>query len=793
MADRPLTPKEINDLKQLMFDLRDIKIPDIDKFVKALGGVSNARKELDVLRRQFENIGGDIENIVDQLKNITSQIKHSNEGYKLATSSFSKLASIASRFKADQDGITQLSEKEIRSLRAKMSIERTNLELSQKLNEERKQELDRIQQLGFLTQKESTELSKVNEAIDQTREYLLDLEDGYEHLVATTGRRLTLENQIQKALGITGNLGIGLEKILGKVGLSGIINIDDINEKMRLTAESAAQTAIANGRNVGILDKTKVLASGIKASFSEMVDLLDDPAVFLAGLAALVELGFKADKQTTDLAKAFLQNKQVAEQTREQFVQMSISINSTRDNTDALIIANLELNKQLGFNKVFSKDIDATFVDLTQNMGLSVEAAGMLAKISITSGKTLKGIEQTIAGTISLMSHQNGIQLDGKEIFEDVGKITGQIQLNLKNNPSLIATAVIQTKLLGTNLENVKKQTEFLLDFESSISAELKAELITGTQLNLEKARSFSLSGNLVGAAKELNNQGLTYNKYQQMNVIAQKSYAEALGLTADQLADQLLQQDAIGKSKAQIAQINGEEAANRLEQLDAQTKFNSAVEKLKDLLGNIVAGPVGELLDGLSDLLSNTILIKAVFGGIAALLVSKIALGLVSTIGQMGVLLGISSATAVANVASAEALSFGAATLPIIAGIGAVVGTIMALKSKSMDDGVVGPSGKILYTDKEGAIKLNDNDTIVAGTDLHSSDSITSSNNSTVTNNTSDNKSISNINIDLTPMIQAINAVKQSVDRLANKENGIYIDGKKVGSTLVQGSYKVA
>ncbi len=793
MADKPLTPKEINDLKQLMYDLRDIQIPDVDKFVKALGGLANARKELDVLRRQFENIGGDVENIVEQLRNITSQIKQSNEGYKLATSSFSKLASIASRFKADQDGITQLTEKEIRSLRAKMGVERANLELSQRLNEERKQELDRIQQVGFLTQKEGIELRKVTEAIDQTREYLIDLEDGFEHLVATSGRRLTLENQIQKALGITGNLGIGLEKTLGKIGLGGLINIDDINEKMRLTAESASKTAIANGRNVGILDKTRVLASGIKASFSELTDLLDDPAVFLAGLAALVELGFKADKQTTDLAKAFLQNKAVAEQTREQFVQMSLSIDSTRDNTDALIVANLELNKQLGFNKVFSKDINATFVDLTQNMGLSVEAAGMLAKISITSGKTLKGIEQTIAGTVALMAHQNGIQLDGKEVFEDVGKITGQIQLNLKSNPSLIAAAVIQTKLLGTNLENVKKQSEFLLDFESSISAELKAELITGTQLNLEKARSFSLLGDLVGAAKELNNQGLTYNKYQQMNVIAQKSYAEALGLTADQLADQLLQQEAIGKSKQQIAQINGVEAANRLEQLDAQTKFNSAVEKLKDLLGNIVAGPVGDLLDGLSDLLSNTTLIKAAFGGIAALLVGKMALGLVSTIGQMGVLLGISSANAVANVASAEALSFGAATLPIIAGIGAVVGTIMALKSKSMNDGIVGPSGKILYTDKEGAIKLNDNDTVIAGTDLHNNDSIQhTESNSTVVNN-KDSKSISNINIDMTPMIQAINDVRKAVDRLASKESGIYMDGKKIGSTLVQGSYKVA
>ena len=49
------------------------------------------------------------------------------------------------------------------------------------------------------------------------------------------------------------------------------------------------------------------------------------------------------------------------------------------------------------------------------------------------------------------------------------------------------------------------------------------------------------------------------------------------------------------------------------------------------------------------------------------------------------------------------------------------------------------------------------------------------------------------NSGIDLTPMIVAINEVKASIDRLYNKDQSINMDGKKVGTTLVQGSYKVA
>ena len=46
---------------------------------------------------------------------------------------------------------------------------------------------------------------------------------------------------------------------------------------------------------------------------------------------------------------------------------------------------------------------------------------------------------------------------------------------------------------------------------------------------------------------------------------------------------------------------------------------------------------------------------------------------------------------------------------------------------------------------------------------------------------------------VDLSPMIAAINQVKASVDRLYAKDTTINMDGKRVGTTLTQGSYKVA
>jgi hypothetical protein len=49
------------------------------------------------------------------------------------------------------------------------------------------------------------------------------------------------------------------------------------------------------------------------------------------------------------------------------------------------------------------------------------------------------------------------------------------------------------------------------------------------------------------------------------------------------------------------------------------------------------------------------------------------------------------------------------------------------------------------------------------------------------------------NTSIDLTPMIAAINEVTAAVNKLYNKDTAINMDGKKVGTTLVQNSYKSA
>ena len=75
------------------------------------------------------------------------------------------------------------------------------------------------------------------------------------------------------------------------------------------------------------------------------------------------------------------------------------------------------------------------------------------------------------------------------------------------------------------------------------------------------------------------------------------------------------------------------------------------------------------------------------------------------------------------------------------------------------------GGYGKRTLLAPEGAIKLNNDDTIIAGTNLGGGSG----------------------GIDLTPMINAINEVKNAVTALANRpiNTNISIDGKAIGTAI--------
>jgi len=449
-----------------------------------------------------------------------------------------------------------------------------------------------------------------------------------------------------------------------------------------------------------------------------------------------------------------------------------------------------QLNESTGLVAEYSADALKTQIMLTKQFGLTGEEAAGIYQFSVLTGESSSKVNDKMVGAFVATRNSARVGANFKQVMAEAAKVSGQLAANFRNNPAAITAAVVQMKALGTSLEQTKNQGSQLLDFESSLENELKAELLTGQQLNLERARAAALAGDQVELAKELSNQGMTLEKFSSMNVLAQNAYSQALGLNSDQLSEQLKKQKLAQESGKSLAQITEDEVKEAQSRQNIQDKFNAAILKLQDFFGNLVAGPLGSFLDMLTKALDIVTYIGVGLGAVYA--VSKaitITQALTTALkteeavatGTTNLLLG--ARTAIMNSQLGILVSQAAAAVianPLLGLVGlAAAAGVGALVYSQMKDGIIGPGGETIVSGPAGSIQLDKNDSLIAGTNLFGGDG--------------GGISGGNMSIDLTPMVNAITEVRDAVNKLYSKEGIVNIDGKKVGTLLTQGSYKTA
>jgi len=565
--------------------------------------------------------------------------------------------------------------------------------------------------------------NKLSDASSKAKEFITSFEKGedvskkvtteIQKLAKENNRlsfnRIKLEADLSKAQAL-GNF--QAERRIRTALLQNRLMSDQIDETIQLNKQILA--AAEAEKKVTIEKRKQNSLQGVaKKLYDDNFKKIVESFTTLQGIIdILIKAALNFNKISVDVGKNFGYGADQADRLTSNLVsaaQSSENVNFTLKNAAE---AMNQLNEQTGFVAEYSAQTLETQIMLTKQFGLTADEAAGIYKLSVLTGKSAEQVNKSMVGAFVAARNQLGVGIPFRATIAEAAKVSGQLAANLKNNPELIVKAVAQAKALGTTLEIAKNQAQSLLDFESSIENELRAELLTGQAMNLERARAAALMGDQVTLMNELSNQGMTLEKFQNMNVLAQQSFASALGLTANQLADQLRLQKLAVESGKSLAQLTEEEALEAQKRQDIQDKFNVAVDKLKDLIGNLVAGPLGKFLDMISSILSHTTALKVVVAGLAGYMVAS----LIPSFSRLAVIMryirmqgiGTAIATAISNPFAAIA---GLATAGIVGAY---------LNSKTADDMVSeGGYGKRTLLAPEGAIKLNDKDTIIAGTNL--------------------------------------------------------------------------
>jgi len=587
---------------------------------------SEIAESIEVLKNHLSQIRQNSEDIGDSFSKLRKQLSDSVNDYsridgttKDILKNYSKISDITRQLEYDEKDIYELNLKQLKTYKGRISSLKDDIKLKaeallkekqskgilgdfNKLDKDRlKTKLKELQEQGKISKEHQSILQALKEEFPELNK-ILD----------RTGKRLKQEEKINRALGITGVLFKSISAFLQKIGVDSHY-LDEINDKLR----EAAKTG--NGFTVA--------GTAIKEIFKVIGKSLLDP-IFMLGMmiklfGVLKNMAFEFSARTFDIAKSFAITSDSALLLNQRFSEIVGSSNNILVTQKSLLQATKDINERYGTNAMLTQEILTGQIELTDKLGLQGAEAAAVTEYSLKTGKSQAQIVESI-------TKQNKGILNNRKVLEATLKVGGQLYAQYKGDVEQIAKAVVQAQKLGLTLEETANISRNLLNFETSISAELEAELLTGQDLNLEKARYLALQGKSAEAAAELlKNLGPNgLNKFMNMNVLQQDALARSLGMTSDQLANSLRTQQAISKLSSQDrsaykeairdAQAKGDyDRASALEKemnqgkefkmaqlnLDAQTKFNKAIVRMKALLASIVEGPLGSMAEKIASM----------------------------------------------------------------------------------------------------------------------------------------------------------------------------------------------
>ena len=798
----PLSSKEIAELRSLAKllgkELSDLDINDLLKNSKV------ARTQLESLRFEAKDLNADLSDVSGIFNDIIGQLKNTKVGVNETTKVFQGLNSIARDLLYYQEGSSEATEKDLKSLQEKLDRKRLDAEIAQKtLNVENKNleidskkkenlaaqltlqydlraealknrgvaienndELKELERQYKLVEKDiesiNTKLIKNQSALREIEGIVEGTDANYNLIDATIKRANTKLEEQNRLLGAGGGLMDGLQKGLSNIGLGKLadsLGIDEAQSKMKALADQIVndkekeadltvkikneeenlvknleqqkqlKDEIASGslsneevqqkqslldtlkeehtersnilsqdkEEVGNLSKKnaqfsgmkgqfKVLAEGAKAFGENLKKSLGPAALIAMAIEEIINAMKIIDSGAGDMAKSMNMTYSEALKTREELGLIADISGDAAVQTKDLQESLMAVNKALGSNARLNEADLVTMTKLTKQAGFTHDELMGIQKLSLVNGKTLEDNTKEVLGSAKAHASMRGLMINEKDVLREVNKMSASLKLSLGGSADKMAEAVVRAKAFGLSLEQADKMAEGLLQFESSISSELEAEMLTGKSLNFEKARLLALNNDIAGAAEEIAKQVGSSADFTKMNRIQQEALAKAAGMTRDELAQSLMDREALSKLSAKegetakqafdrlVQEVGMEEAKKRLgneelarqyEQQSVQERFNQTVEKLKEVFTRI-AEPLMEILDPIMEVVESLMP-----------LVNILFLPLITSLKLIGKLISISIV---------EPIKF----------LGDLINEVVVEPFKSLAKSLVGPMGSV-------------------------------------------------------------------------------------------------
>lgn len=427
-------------------------------------------------------------------------------------------------------------------------------------------------------------------------------------LIKNREEEANIQRRISDQMGVTGALVKGTGALMQRLGMrSGIFQqaMQDSEKAMRKMAEEAVRSEKAVSKTSIMLKGFSVLAKGFgKALF--------DPFT----------LSTKLLLNVLAINKAAVEFRRSSAASTKEYTFLATRAATVAD----LLQTVVSLNKQLGLDTsvIFNKEQLGQISDAKLLLGLSEQETAGLAVMMKMTAQSADDIGNAIYDSVDAGVNKKQVMSDVLSASKDIVAATG-------SNTRELSRSASAARALGLNLSEVDAIASKLLDFESSIGAELEAQIMTGRQINLGKARQLALDNDLEGVAKELSKNGASAAEFAKMGRLEQESLAKALGMSRTQLANMVLTEEARSKmTDKEIAKARGM-SLEQSKQLDIQQQLQKTLFKLGEPLAVLLESLL-PIFNTIAKLLENQFIKGLVQFGVAGI----VAVKTFSTVGKL-------------------------------------------------------------------------------------------------------------------------------------------------------------
>ena len=509
---------------------------------------------------------------------------------------------------------------------------------------------------------------------------------------------------------------------------------DDATDSMKEYLDIQIKAAKVQNQQKTLMEAADDLTGGMVTQTTEFVKLLlTDPlsAMIVTATFALKEFSAQID------------------QIGEKFGAMGVQ-KFTRQLTEA----DAEM-RRMGFETGTAADMAET---LSSNFGRTFDESVRLAPeiadmakslgVSVEEGTEFFGIMTKILGYTDQAALDMGRMVEQLAVAEgvapgavmaDIAKSTETFAKYSDASGKNIMRTAVQAKKLGLELDDIAGIADNLLDFSTSMENQLTASVMTGKNLNFQRARELALVGDTEGMMREVLNQVGSEEEFLAMNVKQREAIAAAAGGNLTTMMKLVAAEEEAETIAGKIAKQPGfedlisEETMSNIASMVAHMTAAGAV--LANTLGpplNFVAGVFEYMAIGLKavvDLLY--FLSPALYVAAAALVFFKRK----------------QIKTAIAG-AWSKAMKGGPwGPWGIAASIAAALLATGAIMKATRAGDLFSPAkGKTTVSTKEGGLfELSDNDDLMAGPGIGSAGT-------------------GNVTIDIAPIVSAVNTVKEQI-----------------------------